>query len=87
MTVILHLKPEVEASLLAQAQASGVALEEYLLSLAEEAALQTSASKTTLAQPGARAEAIRRMLEFGDRYRLSLGEPITRELLHEGHRF
>jgi hypothetical protein len=27
------------------------------------------------------------MLEFGERHRLSLGEPITRAVLHEGHRF
>jgi Arc/MetJ-type ribon-helix-helix transcriptional regulator len=33
-----------------------------------------------------RADAVRRMQEFGDTYRLSLGEPITRTLLHEGHR-
>ena len=26
---------------------------------------------------------MRRMLSFGDKYQLSLGEPITRELLHE----
>ncbi len=36
--------------------------------------------------PNARHEAIRRMLEFGERHHLSLGEPITREFLHEGHR-
>ena len=87
MTVTLHLKPEVEAGLLARAQASGMALEDYLLSLAEEAALQEGPSRTTLARPDARAEAIRRMLEFGEKHHLSLGEPITRELLHEGHRF
>ena len=33
-----------------------------------------------------RADAVRRMQEFGEKYRLSLGEPITRTLLHEGHR-
>jgi hypothetical protein len=87
MTVTLHLKPEVEAPLLAQAQASGMALEEYLLSLAEEAALQATPSKTTLTGRVAREEAVRRMLEFGEKYHLSLGEPITRKLLHEGHRF
>ena len=36
--------------------------------------------------PNARREAVRRMLEFGERHNLSLGEPITREFLHEGHR-
>jgi Arc/MetJ-type ribon-helix-helix transcriptional regulator len=34
-----------------------------------------------------RREAIRRMEEFGKKYHLSLGEPITRRLLHEGHRY
>ena len=34
-----------------------------------------------------RQEAVRRMLEFGDKYHLSLGAPVTRDLLHEGHRF
>lgn len=34
-----------------------------------------------------RQEAVRRMEEFGEKYRLSLGEPITRKLLHEDHRF
>ncbi|MGO9272424.1 MAG: hypothetical protein ACLQOO_19710 [Terriglobia bacterium] len=87
MTVTLHLKPEVEAGLLARAQASGMTVEEYLLFLAGEAALQAAPSKATLTGPGAREEAVRRMLEFGEKHHLSLGEPITRNLLHEGHRF
>ena len=37
--------------------------------------------------PGLRLEAVRRMREFGERHRLELREPITRRLLHEGHRF
>ena len=35
MTVTLKLKPEIEAGLLAQAKASGMTLEEYLMSLVE----------------------------------------------------
>jgi hypothetical protein len=38
-------------------------------------------------QDSRRQEAIQRMLEFGDSHRLALGEPITRQLLHEGHRY
>jgi Arc/MetJ-type ribon-helix-helix transcriptional regulator len=34
-----------------------------------------------------REAAVRGMEEFGEKYRLSLGEPITRKLLHEGHRY
>jgi Arc/MetJ-type ribon-helix-helix transcriptional regulator len=33
-----------------------------------------------------RREAVRRMIEFGERRKLSLGEPVTRQFLHEGHR-
>ena len=84
MTVTLKLKPEVEAGLLAQAQASGMPLEQFLLFLVESAA--QSARNTAVEEP-ARVEAVRRMVEFGEKHRLSLGEPITRELLHEGHRF
>jgi hypothetical protein len=35
MTVTLNLRPEIEAGLLAQAQASGMTVEEYLLSMVE----------------------------------------------------
>ena len=86
MTVTLHLKPEVQAGLKARAQARGMALEEYLISLAEEAALQAAPGGTVSAQ-AAREEAVRRMLEFGEKHHLTLGEPITRKLLHEGHRY
>jgi hypothetical protein len=84
MTVTLHLKPELEAGLLDKAQASGMPLEEYLLTVMEEAALgvQSAAPKQS-----AREEAVRRMLEFGEKHHLSLGEPITRQFLHEGHRY
>ena len=33
-----------------------------------------------------RREAVRRMLEFVESRKLSLGEVVTRQLLHEGHR-
>jgi hypothetical protein len=83
VTVILHLRPEIEASLLARADASGMPLEAYLLSLAEEAAVRPAAAATGKTK---REEAVRRMLEFGEKHRLTLGEPITRSFLHEGHR-
>ena len=34
-----------------------------------------------------RQSAVRRMEEFSEEYHLSLGEPITRKLLREGHRY
>jgi putative addiction module CopG family antidote len=33
-----------------------------------------------------RREAVRRMIEFGERRKLSLGVPVSRQFLHEGHR-
>jgi hypothetical protein len=87
MTVTLHLKPEVEAGLLAQAQASGMVLEDYVLNVVEEAALSANIGRMATAETTERAEAVRRMLAFGEKHRLSLGEPITRSLLHEGHRY
>jgi len=83
VTVTLNLRPEIEAGLLARANASGMPLQEYLLFLAEEAALQ--AAPDAIGQSG-REAAVRRMLEFGEKHRLNLGEPIARSLLHEGHR-
>lgn len=85
MTVTLHLKPEVEAGLLAQAKASGMGLEEYLLSVVESAA-GTAKAREVSAVPS-REDAVQRMMDFGNLHRLNLGAPITRALLHEGHRF
>lgn len=85
LTVTLHLKPEVEASLAEQARARGMALEDYLLWLAENAS--ASGVSEPEMSPSARENAVRQMLEFGDRYHLTLGEAVTRNLLHEGHRF
>lgn len=86
MTVTLHLKPELEAGLVARAKASGMALEEYLLSVVEEAAGATLQEPDRAAK-STRENAVQHMLEFCEKYHLSLGEPITRQLLHEGHRF
>ena len=86
MSITLHLKPEVEAGLLAQARAHGVKLEDYLLRLVEGMALSDAAlEKTTM--PLDREDAVRKMIEFGARHQLRLDQPITRALLHEGHRY
>ena len=34
-----------------------------------------------------RRVAVQQMQEFSEKHRLSLGEPITRKLIHEGHRY
>lgn len=85
-TVTLHLKPEVEAGLLAQARAQGMVLEDYLLRVVEVAALFSS-DATTVAGSAERSEAVRKMLAFGEKHRLSSGESVTRASLHESHRY
>ena len=83
MTVTLELKPEIEAGLTAQARATGVSLQAYILDLLEHtAAIGDERHAATLA----REEAVRGMLEFGNRHGLSLGERVSRRILHEGHR-
>jgi hypothetical protein len=86
VTVTLTRTPEIEEGILAKARARGMALEEYVQNIVEQDALPL-AQKKTVAEPTPREEAVRRMLEFGERYRLSLGESISREILREGHRF
>jgi hypothetical protein len=86
MSITLNLKPEVAAGLLAHAEAKGMALDEYLESIAERDALQPM-QETVLSEPARRREAVRRMFDFGENHHLSLGEPVTRALLHEGHRY
>jgi hypothetical protein len=86
MRVTLNLSPEIEAGLLSRAQESGLALEEYLLTIVEEVAMP-SVKQEAASPDEARKEAVRRMIEFGEKHQLSLGEPITRRLLHEKHRF
>ncbi len=86
MTVTFTFTPEIEAGLLAKANARGMALQEYLQSIVERDTLPPE-RKEMPAEPTGREEAVSRMLEFGEKYNLSLGEPVTRALLHEGHRY
>ena len=80
MTV--ELKPEHE-QIIRQQLASGhfASVDEVL-----DTAL-ASLSHDRRFDPENRLEAVRRMIEFGERRKLSLGEPVTRQFLREGHRF
>lgn len=78
----IHLSPQQERAI-QEAIESGVvrSVDEFIetaIAMLPRAKDQNEAS---------RREAVRRMEEFGDKYHLSLGEPITRKLLHEGHRY
>ncbi len=57
MTVTLKFKPEIEAGLLAQAQASGMSVEEYVLRLVEDAVLPTSNNRRSPEERAAAFEA------------------------------
>ena len=49
--------------------------------------LRMRLSASAASSQTARQDAIGRMQEFGDKYRLNLGTPVTRKLLHEEHRY
>lgn len=78
MTIIL--RPDQERALQEAIDAGFIRSVDEFIDTAIEAIPHGGPGKT------AREEAVRRMREFGDKYHLSLGEPITRKLLHEGHR-
>ena len=57
MTVTLHLAPELEAGLVAQAQASGMTVEEYLLSVVESAVRNPAQKRLSAEERAAAFEA------------------------------
>ena len=57
MTVTVKFKPEVEAGLLAQAQASGMSVEEYVLSVVEGTVLPAVKNRLTPEERAAAFEA------------------------------
>jgi len=57
MTVTLKFKPEVEAGLLAQAQASGMSVEEYVLSVVEGTVLPAVKNRLSAEERAAAFEA------------------------------
>jgi len=78
MTIIL--KPEQEKAIQKAIDAGLIrSVDEFI-----EAAIESLAHAAGTSS--SRADAVRRMQEFGEKHRLSLGEPIIRTLLHEGHR-
>ena len=79
MTVTLELRPEVEAGLMAQAQASGLSLEAYV----EQVLQERSRGAVDGSVDSSIAAAARRLGTFGKRHGLSLGGTTIRELLNE----
>jgi Arc/MetJ-type ribon-helix-helix transcriptional regulator len=79
--VTINLKPDQEKAIQKAIQAGLIGSVDEFIDTAIEALPRREGGASS------REDAVRRMQEFGDKYRLSLGEPITRKFLHEGHRF
>jgi hypothetical protein len=81
MTITLHLKPEQEADILAQAEAGGKTPEEYILSMVERAISPGSKASLTPEQRAAAFEA----WSAGHRYTPPLSDyAVSRESIYEG---
>ncbi len=81
MSITLNLRPEIEAGLLAQAQASGMTLEEYLLSMVEGAVFPGVRKKLSPEQRAAAFEA----WSAGHRPTPPLSDDaVSREAMYEG---
>jgi hypothetical protein len=82
----IELKPEATRIIDQAIQAGLIHRPDEVVELGVET-LRSRLEARRSSGPSAREEAVRRMQEFGDKYRLGLGERITRNLLHEGHRY
>jgi hypothetical protein len=81
MTVTLKFKPEIEAGLLTQAQASGMTVEEYVLSVVEGVVLP--AAQTALS-PDERAAAFEAWSAHHRPTAPLSDYAVSREAMHEG---
>jgi hypothetical protein len=83
MTIIIDLKPEVQAELGRQAAAHGVDLGAYAASLLEEAAHAPSGSKT-LSQ-NQLSDTLQELAQFSDKIPVLPDEAFSREDLYRDH--
>lgn len=80
-------KPEQE-QLIAQAIRAGLVKDaEEVLDIGVDTLRTRLETPMAADRRSERLKAVERMREFGEKHRLTLGEPITRDLLHEGHRY
>src|SRR5438105_3015655 len=85
MTIIIVIRPEVQAELGRQAAAHGMGIDAYAASLLEEAARLPAADGQPEPSPPEKevVEAIERLKIFGKTHGLSLRGTTIRELRHE----
>jgi hypothetical protein len=82
MTVTLNFKPEIEAGLLAQAQASGMTIEECVLSMVERAVLPETRKTTSPEQRAAAFESWSANHRAGP---LLSDYAVSRDAMYDGH--
>lgn len=75
----IQLQPEVEAQLAAEAQAYGVALDDYVASIVRARPVEPSRQQRTV------SEAIKNLREL--RKGSNLGEIKIKDLVNEGHKY
>lgn len=81
MTVTLNLKPELEAGIFAQAQASGMSVEAYLLSVIEGAVLPSIRQRVSPEERAAAFEA----WSVSHRPPPLSDYAVSREAFYDGH--
>ena len=83
MTLVIEIKPEVEAELSRQAAAHGVDIVAYAASLLEEAAQIPSSAKRL--NQGELDETLRELAQFSQKIPLLPDEAFSRENLYRDH--
>lgn len=82
MSIIINVKPEVQAELARQAAAHGVQLEPYAASLLEEAAHTATAKTLTKDQLD---RTLQELAQFSHKIPLLSDEAFSREVLYQDH--
>jgi len=84
MTIIIDIKPEVQAELSRQAAAHGVDIVAYAASLLEEAAAQIPSPAKRINQ-GELDETLRELAQFSEKIPVLPDEAFSRENLYRDH--
>jgi hypothetical protein len=83
MSIIIHIKPEVETELTRQAAAHGVGLDAYAVTLLEEAAQTGAASKKL--SPDQLDRTLQELAQFSHKIPVLPDEAFSRESLYQDH--
>lgn len=82
----IHLTPEQEKIVREELESGHFRTAEELISQALHALRATAPSSGKTGNNGSQREAVREMMEFAEKNRISLQGISVKELIHEGHR-